>query len=367
MTPGRIRSLDAFRGLTVAAMILVNNPGSWAHIFPPLAHAEWHGWTPTDLIFPFFLFIVGVSLVVAFARREAAGATPASLARKALLRGGLIVLVGLLLSGFPRYELATLRIPGVLQRIGVVYALTALVYLHFGPRQRRWIAAGLLVGYWLLLSLLAPPGGVAGDLSRDGNLGAWLDRLLLGGHLWTPTFDPEGILSTLPAVATCLLGTFAGERLLSDRPEGDRTTGLLLSGAALVVAGLAWDAWFPINKSLWTSSYVLFTGGIAFQALAACHWAIDVRGRDAWAGPAYVLGTNALFAFVFSGLLARGLALWRMTGAEAPVPVRDWLFQTWLTRLGDPRIGSLLYALANLAVVLLVTGLLYRRRWFIRL
>lgn len=367
MTPGRIRSLDAFRGLTVAAMIVVNNPGSWSYIYPPLAHAEWHGWTPTDLIFPFFLFIVGVSLVVAFARREAAGATPAALTRKALGRGALIVLAGLLLSGFPGYDLAHLRIPGVLQRIGVVYAVTALAFLHFGPRQRRWIAGALLVGYWLLLTWVAPPGGVAGDLSRDGNLGAWLDRLLLGGHLWTPTFDPEGLLSTLPAVATCLLGTFAGERLLGDRPPGDRATGLLLTGAALVVAGLIWDAWFPINKGLWTSSYVLFTGGLAFQALAACYWAVDVRGRDRWAHPAYVLGTNALFAFTFSGLVARCLGLWRVAGPEGPVPVRDWLFTAWLAPLGDPRVGSLLYALTNLLLVLLVTGVLYRRRWFLRL
>ncbi len=367
MTPGRIRSLDAFRGLTVAAMIVVNNPGSWAHIYAPLAHAEWHGWTPTDLIFPFFLFIVGVSLVVAFARREAAGATPASLARKAVVRGALIVLVGLALSGFPRYDLSTLRIPGVLQRIGVVYALTALIFLTFGARQRRWIAGSLLLGYWFLLACVAAPGGVAGDLTRDGNLGAWLDRLLLGGHLWTPLFDPEGVLSTLPAVATCLLGTFAGERLLADRPEGDKTTGLLLVGLALVVAGLVWDAWFPINKGLWTSSYVLFTGGLAFQALAACHWVIDVRGRERWAGPAYVLGTNALLAFVFSGLLARSLGLWKVAGPHEPVLARDWLLTNWLALLGDPRIGSLLYALANLTVVFLVCGVLYRRRWFLRL
>jgi len=365
---GRLRSLDVFRGLTVAAMILVNNPGSWSYVYPPLEHAAWNGWTPTDLIFPFFLFIVGVSLVVAFTRREAAGATGRSLARKALVRGALIVLVGLLLNGFPRYDLASIRIPGVLQRIGVVYAVTAFIFLGFGPAARRRIAVLLLIGYWALLTFVPVPGGVAGDLSRAGNLGAWLDRLLLGGHLWTPDFDPEGILSTLPAVATCLLGTVAGERLLADRPAADRTVGLLLTGAWLIVAGLVWNTWFPINKGLWTSSYVLFTGGIAFQALAACYWLVDVRGKSAWARPFEVFGTNALFAFVLSGLLARLLELWALPGpAGTTIDVTEWLFVRVLSPLAGPWNGSLLFALGSVAVMFVLTAFLYRRRWFIRL
>lgn len=344
-------------------MILVNNPGSWAHVLPPLEHAEWNGWTPTDLIFPFFLFIVGVSLVVSFSRRELAGASPRDLLRKALRRSALIILVGLLLSGFPRYDLAHLRVPGVLQRIGLVYGLTALILLHFGPRPRRWIAGALLVGYWVLLTFVPVPGGAAGDLTADGNLGAWLDRLLLGGHLWTPGFDPEGLLSSIPAVATCLLGTFAGERMLADRPAGDRTTGLLLMGAALMVAGLTWDPWFPINKGLWTSSYTLFTGGIACQALAACSWVIDVQGRDRWAGPAYAFGINALFAFVLSGVLARLLLLWRVDG----VPAREWVFATVLAPITGPWAGSLLYAVANVLVIYLAVAALRRRGILIKL
>jgi len=364
---GRLRSLDAFRGVTVAAMILVNNPGSWTYVYPPLEHAEWNGWTLTDLIFPFFLFIVGVSLVMAFTRRELAGATPRELARKALVRGALIVLVGVLLNGFPRYDLAHLRIPGVLQRIGVVYTLTAFVFLGFGPSARRWVAGGLLVGYWLLLTLVPVPGGVAGDLSAAGNLGAWLDRLLLGGHLWTPTFDPEGLLSTLPAVATCLLGTMAGERLLAEEPPGDRTTGIFLMGASLMMAGLVWNEVFPINKGLWTSSYVLFTGGVACQALAACHWVIDVRGRDRWARPFYVFGTNALFAFVLSGLVARGLLLWRVGPPGASVPAKQWFFEQVLMPAAGPMNGSLVFALANVALIFSLTAVLYRRGVLIRL
>jgi predicted acyltransferase len=364
---GRIRSLDAFRGLTVAAMILVNNPGSWSHVYAPLAHAAWNGWTPTDLIFPFFLFIVGVSLVVAFTRRELAGATSRDLARKALLRGALIVLVGLLLNGFPAYQLSRIRIPGVLQRIGVVYALTALIYLGCGPRARRWIAAALLVGYWALMTLVPVPGGQAGDLSAAGNLGAWLDRLLLPGHLWTPEFDPEGLLSTLPAVATCLLGTFVGERLLGDRAPAERTSGLFVAGAGLILAGLAWGAIFPINKSLWTSSYVLLSGGIATQALAACYWIIDVRGRDGWARPWYVFGTNALFAFVLSGVIGRLVGRWMVDGPGGRVPASTWAFDQLFSPLAGPWVGSLLYALANVALIYALTAVLYRRRIFLRL
>jgi len=365
---GRLRSLDAFRGLTVAAMILVNNPGSWSHIYPPLEHAEWNGWTPTDLIFPFFLFIVGVSLVVSFTRREAAGASPLGLARKAVVRGATIVAIGLLLHGFPHYQFATLRIPGVLQRIGIVYVATALIFLGFGPGARRRIAALLLVGYWALMTFVPVPGGVPGDLSPAGNLGAWLDRLLLGGHLWTPDFDPEGLLSTVPAIATCLLGTFAGERLLAEGTGAERASGLFMTGAGLLVAGLAWSPWFPINKSLWTSSYVFFSGGVAFQALAACYWLIDVRGRGAWARPFEVFGTNALFAFVVSGILARLLGLWTVPGPEGTaIGAKDAFYGGVLLPLAGPRNGSLLFALLSVALMSALTAFLYRRRWFIRL
>jgi predicted acyltransferase len=365
---GRLRSLDVFRGLTVAAMILVNNPGSWLSIYPPLEHAEWNGWTPTDLIFPFFLFIVGVSLVVAFTKREAAGATPASLARKALVRGALIVFIGLLLNGFPRYHVATMRFPGVLQRIGIVYAVTAFIFLGCGPVPRRRIAALLLIGYWALMTFVPVPGGLTGDLSQAGNLGAWLDRLLLGGHLWTSDFDPEGLLSTVPAVATCLLGTFAGERLLAEGSGAERATGLFVTGAGLLVAGLAWNPWFPINKSLWTSSYVLFSGGVAFQALAICYWLIDIRGRGAWGRPFEVFGTNALFAFVVSGILARLLLLWTVPGPDGmPIGAKDALFDGVLSPLAGPRNGSLLFAVLCVAVMFALTAFLYRRRWFIRL
>lgn len=367
MIAGRIRALDAFRGLTVAAMILVNNPGSWSHIYPPLAHAEWHGWTPTDLIFPFFLFIVGVSIIVAFARRERQGATGKQLLGKALLRGVIIVALGLLLSGFPHYDLATIRIPGVLQRIGVVYLITAWIYVGFGPSARRVLAALLLLGYWALLTLVPVPEFGPGVLTPEGNLAAHLDRLLLSGHLWQETWDPEGLLSTIPAVGTCLLGTFAGERLIEERPMAERTTRLFLMGAVLIVLGLIWNTWFPINKNLWTSSYAVFTAGIACQGLAACYWLIDIRGKDRWVRPFYVFGTNALLAFVLSGLLTRLLTLWQVTAPDgSDVPAKQWLYDAWFVPLAGPLSGSLLFALVNVAAVLLVVGLFYRKGWILK-
>jgi predicted acyltransferase len=364
---GRIRAVDAFRGLTVAGMILVNNPGSWSYVYPPLAHAEWHGWTPTDLIFPFFLYIVGVSIIVAFARRERAGATGGQLLRKALLRGVIIIAIGLLLNGFPQYDLATIRIPGVLQRIGAVYLITAWIYLGFGPAARRVLAVVLLIGYWALLELVPVPGFGAGVLTPDGSLAAYVDRLLLSGHLWQGTWDPEGLLSTIPAIGTCLLGTFAGERLVEDRPMTERTVRLFLMGAVLLVLGLVWNTWFPINKNLWTSSYALFTAGIACQALAVCYWTIDIRGREAWARPFYIFGTNALLAFVFSGLLARMLNLWHVAGRDgASIPAKQWLYDTWFVPVAGPLNGSLLFALANVAAVLVVVSVFYRKGWILK-
>jgi predicted acyltransferase len=364
---GRIRALDAFRGLTVAAMILVNNPGSWSHVYPPLAHAEWNGWTPTDLIFPFFLFIVGVSIIVAFARREREGASGAQLLRKALLRGVIIIALGLLLSGFPKYDLATIRIPGVLQRIGAVYLLTAGIYVGFGPGARRVLAAAFLLGYWALLELVPVPGFGPGVLTPEGNLAAYLDRLLLAGHLWQGAWDPEGLLSTIPAVGTCLLGTFAGERLAEDRPMTERTVRLFAMGAVWMVLGLAGNALFPINKNLWTSSYALFTAGVASQVLAFCYWVIDFRGRERWAGPFYVFGTNALLAFVLSGLLARTLGLWQLVGADgASIPASRWVYERWFMPFAGPLNGSLLFALANVGAVLVVVWVFYRKGWILK-
>src|SRR6266446_3759658 len=279
-------------------MVLVNNPGTWQAIYPPLRHADWHGWTPTDVIFPFFVFIVGVAIPLALGPRLESGER-SGLVVKVLRRSIVIFGLGIILNGFPWYHWATLRIPGVLQRIAVCYLLAAIVYLFTSTRVQAIIAAALLLGYWLVMSVVPVPGYGAGDLSPAGNLAAYLDRAILGPHIWqaAKVYDPEGILSTVPAVATALLGVLTGTWLRSGRGSGVIAGRLAGAGIVGVVIGEIWGWWFPINKSLWTSSYVMLTTGLAMLTLAACYWLVEVRGWRRWAIPFAVLGVNALVLF----------------------------------------------------------------------
>ncbi|HEX5707738.1 MAG TPA: heparan-alpha-glucosaminide N-acetyltransferase domain-containing protein, partial [Pyrinomonadaceae bacterium] len=249
---GRMVSLDVFRGITIAGMILVNNPGTWSAIHPPLAHAEWHGWTPTDLVFPFFLFIVGVSITLALSRRAERGGPRRDLYLKILRRAAVIFALGLLLAGFPNYDLSTIRIPGVLQRIAVCYLVASVIFLNTRWRAQAVIAASLLLVYWAMMVLIPVPGYGAGDLGMEGNLAAYVDRAVLGAHTWKPVYDPEGILSTIPAIATTLGGVLTGHWLRSRRMELEKVAGLFVAGACLAVAGWMWGGWFPVNKALWT-------------------------------------------------------------------------------------------------------------------
>ncbi len=364
----RLRSLDVFRGLAMAAMVIVNNPGDWSTVYAPLLHAPWHGWTPTDLIFPAFLFIVGVSLAQAGPSRQSPGAI--------LGRGAVLVALGLFLSGFPFFNPDHWRIPGVLQRIGVCYVTAALVWRAAAvpgddrSTARRLVVAtaSCLLGYWALLGLVAPPDGVAGDLSAEGNLGAWLDRALFGTHLWKTTWDPEGLLSSLPAVGTTLMGVTAGLWIRRARP-GSGARPLALVGLAAGLAGLLWGTVFPINKSLWTSSYALFTGGISLVVLALLHGGLD-DGRatpalERASGPFVTLGRNALLLFVVSGLLARTLALLMVPGLDGSmVSLQRWVYLAVFAPLAAPASSSLLYAAANLAGLYGLLAWQDRRRWY---
>ena len=363
----RLRSLDAFRGLTIAAMILVNNPGSWEHIYPPLEHAEWNGWTPTDLIFPFFLFIVGISLTYSFARRVERGDSRGALLRKIAARSLAIFAIGLALNFIPRFDPATVRIPGVLQRIAVAYLFAALIYVSTGPRARVWIAAGLLLAYWLAMTLVPVPGYGAGVLEPVGNLAQYIDIHLLRGHTWKPEWDPEGLLSTVPAVVTCLLGTFAGGLLRSGLSPEAKAARLFVWGNLGVLAGAIWNPWFPINKNLWTSSYVLFTAGMALNLLGLLYWAIDVRGRSRWAWPLYVFGSNALLVFVLSGLAARLLGLWTVADDGGRVSAWHYAYEHAFASWAGPLNGSLFCALAFVLIWLGVMAWFYRKGWFVRL
>ncbi|MEM7627846.1 MAG: DUF5009 domain-containing protein [Planctomycetota bacterium] len=365
--PARLLSLDAFRGLTIAAMLLVNNPGSWAHVYAPLRHAEWHGWTPTDLIFPFFLFIVGAAMAFSMGKYTGAGARRGAVVWRVARRVALLIGLGLLLNGFPMYELGGLRWPGVLQRIGLVYLLASIVVLWLPVRAQVGLGAVVLAGYLATLTFV-PVEGVAPAMEATRNLPRAIDLAVIGEeHVWggSPT-DPEGLLSTLPATVTCLLGYWAG---LLIRARRDRPAGLLvrlsLLGVALTAAGLLGGVVHPINKPLWTSSYVLLTGGLAMVCLAGLYWLIDVRGWRRLGTPAAWMGVNAILAFVGSGLLARLLiripAPGRAIGGADAGSLKAWVYES-LVGLGLSEVNaSLAFAVLTVAVWWVLTGVLTTR------
>ena len=377
-TRERLVALDVFRGLTIAGMLLVNNPGTWSAIYPPLRHAAWHGWTPTDLIFPFFLFIVGITTHLSLDARRARGDEDRKLVRQVLRRGGLIILLGLLLSGFPfipkyGFDLSTIRIPGVLQRIGVAYIAAALLTLRTSAKTQVVIVAALLFGYWAVMTLVPVPGsGALGALAidtPDASLAAWLDRTILGDHLWkvSKTWDPEGILSTIPAIGTTMLGILAGRWIASARPLMERIAALFAIGSITMVAGLMWNWFFPINKNLWTSSYVLFTAGMAAVTIATCVWLIDVRRVTWWTKPFVIFGMNPILAFVGTGMMARLMASiikverdgQRVSLQKA---IYDSAFASWLA----PMNASLLYAVSFVLLWFLILAALYKKRVFLK-
>lgn len=389
--PERLVSLDVFRGLTVAGMLLVNNPGTWSAIYPPLEHAAWNGWTPTDLIFPFFLFIVGITTELSLRARRARGDDERALLRQILRRGALIFLFGFLLSGFPFFtwppalpeasfldrvvdRLEHWRVLGVLQRIGLAYLFGALLTWRTTLTQQVGILAVLLFGYWALMTLVpVPDTGVAGRFVLDHPdqlLSAWLDRTILGtNHLWigAKTWDPEGVLSTVPAIGTMILGTFAGRWIAhQERTLTDRLAGLFAVGAMAMMLGLMWHWVFPINKSIWSSSYVIFTAGMGAVSLATCMWIIDVMQVRRWTFPFVVYGTNPMLAFLGSGLMARLISsIWTWeTGTGSRISAQGFVFNTLYASWLPPREASFAYALSFVALwFLLLWGA--RKRGFV--
>jgi predicted acyltransferase len=377
-------SLDVFRGATIAAMILVNDPGSWGHIYPPLEHAEWNGWTPTDLIFPFFLFIVGVSMTLSFASRIARGVTPGALAIHVVRRSALIFAIGLFLNGFPEFDFSSIRIMGVLQRIALCYLVAGLLYLATferkpsieGPASVRAnfrvtaaVAVALLIGYWALMTFVPVPGYGAGHLGKDDNLGAYVDRTLLGGHLWSEsvTWDPEGFLSTLPAIASLLFGILAGEWLRSNRRAGRKALGLAAAGLALLIAGRLLHPYFPINKNLWTSSFVLFTGGFAMLALAACFWVVDTRAWRAWTGPFLVFGMNAILAYALAALVSEVSTDFEFSDSRGhQTTMHGWLYDRFFVPHFSAVNASLAFAIFFVFVIFALLWPLYRGKLFLR-
>ena len=361
---GRLESLDVFRGLTIAAMMLVNNAGDWDHIYWPLEHAEWNGWTPTDLIFPFFLFIVGVSMVYSFANRGKKGDSRRSLLVHSAKRAILIFAIGFFLNGIPHFHLATWRIPGVLQRIAIVYFITSVIVLFTGWRGRLATLVGCLIGYWAIMKFVPIPGYGIGNLTPEGNLASWLDRLTMYNHLYIEHVrDPEGILSTIPSIGTCLLGVFTGEWLRSARSSRQKLAGMLAAGVVGVAIGKLWGHEFPINKNLWTSSYVLFAGGLALLFLAFCYWAVDIKGWKAWGKPFLMMGMNPLALYALAGLVADISVSLHLGGGET---LKGWIYSRFYEPIANPYNASMLYGLTYSVTFLILGWILYRRKIFLK-
>lgn len=450
----RLISLDVFRGMTIAGMVLVNNPGVWSSIYGPLKHAEWHGITPTDYIFPFFLFIVGVAIPIALGKRIAEGVTRSTYF-KIVTRAAMIFALGLLMSmipffvyadtGIPAvikvllvlsfsaalffyltdkptiaavtagvsaltilifwiadtniawYNFGTMRIPGVLQRIAVCYLTVSVIYLNTNWKQQTLIGVGLLLGYWLIMTVIPVPGCEVTTIDDKAcNIAAWLDRTVFTeAHIWrsAKVFDPEGILSTIPALVTTISGVLTGTWLKSEPPAlaggqessldqgnsapsatppayaggSDKALGLFFAGTVLLAAGWTWSLVFPLNKSLWTSSYVLYTSGLALLTLGFCYYLIDIKGYKRWAKPFVIFGVNALALFVFSGILARLMGMIKLAGPEGKdITLQQWIFNNIYLSLFSPINASLAYAVSYILFWLFLMWLLYRRRIFIK-
>lgn len=425
----RLHALDIFRGITITGMILVNNPGDWGHVYSPLLHAEWHGCTPTDLVFPFFLFILGVAIPFSLGAKKQNGVAGLGLYWKVGKRALIIFGFGLLLAAMPKfgipsdqllnlraivhyvflglffgaiflkeifrdnssystfrniavvaaismiiigigfYDFSKLRIPGVLQRIGIVYGITALLFLKTGWKAQLYIGLGLLLAYWGLMTLVPVPDGYPPNLEPETNLGAWLDRTVLGNHLWSQSkvWDPEGLLSTMPAIVTGICGVLTGIWLKSDRKPLDQVVRLLAAGVLLVCIGLVWDLAFPINKKIWTSSYVVYTGGIAMMILSILLWITDILNWAKPFKPFSIYGMNALVAFIASGIVAKMLYTINWTTAEGKAQtLGSWIYNNiFLSNLSDYN-ASLAYAITNVGLIFLLCWWLFANKKFIR-
>ena len=373
--PRRLLCLDVYRGLMVAGMILVDNPGSDEKAYWPIMHAKWNGWTPADFIFPSFLFLVGVSMVYSFSARKERGETRQQILWHVFQRSVILIAIGLLVNASPfvGVDWHTYRIEGVTQRIGLCYFFAAILELWADRRGQLLALAGCLVGYWALLRFVPVPG--AGLPGRDipfmdqvQNLPAWLDRKLFLGHLYDGTSDPEGLIHTIPAIGTTLIGVLTGHWLKNRKSDAKLLAGMLLLGVLGMLGGELWNRWFPINKHLWTSSFVLFSGGFALLFLALLYWITEVkRWRGKWTMPMLVFGMNAIAGFVADSFIygpgytfmAKGPAGTSLTWHEAA--------QAYLesARLSTAN-ASLVYSLGAVGICWFLLWLLWRKRIFLK-
>jgi predicted acyltransferase len=368
----RLVSLDVLRGITIAFMILVNN-GIQGYAYPALEHAEWNGWTPTDLVFPTFLFLVGVSIVFSFESRLGRGTSKSSLLVHTLRRACILFALGLVVNGFPHFPLATLRIYGVLQRIAICFLIAGILYLLDRKSSSKIaIVVVALLGYWVLLRWVPVPGfGMPG---RDfplfdpvRNLGSYIDRHIFPGRLYRGVRDPEGLLSTLPALGTTLLGMLTGMWLRSKNSAVMKAWGMLTGGVLGILLGLFWGRWFPINKNLWSSSYVLFAAGIALVALSICYWAIDIRNwKKRWTYVWLVFGMNAITVYVFAELLSSTLYAIDIHTGTKTVSLSWYMFVHCFAEIPSHPLASLAYSIAIVAICFIPVAILYRKKIFLK-
>ena len=357
--PQRLVSLDAFRGLTMAVMVLVNNPGSGRDSYFQLRHSEWHGWTLTDTVFPTFVWIVGVAITLSLGKRLESGVPRSQLVAQACRRAAILFGLGLLCYAFPHFNLATQRILGVLQRIAICFLVASILFLYTSVRGQIACIAGLLAAYWVLMTFAPVPGYGAGRLDVEGNFAHYVDHLVLGAHNYAETkdWDPEGLVSTLPAIATALFGLLAGHLLRLKRSLDERMALFFGVGVVLLAAGLTWNLWMPINKKIWTDSFCLFMAGLDFVVYAAFAWVVDGLGWRKALRPFVILGMNAIVIYMLSEFAAEVLET---------LGWQRWLYRSLFAPLASPPNASLLYSLAFVASMYLAAWVMYRRGWFVR-
>ena len=367
---GRLTSLDAFRGLAIALMILVNSPGDPGNVYSILGHAAWNGWTLADTIFPAFLFMVGVAIVISLDKQSVEAESHPAIMGRILKRTIILFALGIFINVFPGFDFSTLRIPGVLQRIAVCYFLVCLIVLKSGLRGRILWLVGLLASYWLMMRFMPVPGIGAGVLEPGNNFAAWVDSHLLKGFMWSyygGKWDPEGIVSTIPAIATTLFGVLAAQWLKSSFSGGRKVAGMISGGSVLMLAGLLLGHWLPINKSLWTSTFSIFMAGLSVISLGLFYWFIDIAGFVRWAKPLVILGMNAITVYVLSIVYAH--TLWALDLEIATGEKMSWhsyLFGHFHTHLG-PKMDSLLWAVWIVLSMYLLAWLLWRKKIFIKI
>ena len=375
----RLISLDVFRGITIAGMILVNNAGDWSHVYPALGHAEWNGWTPTDLVFPFFLFIIGAAMPFSFTKRIARGESRGRLVKHVLVRSLILIALGMLLSGIPDFNFSHRLILNVLQRIGLIYLLSGVIYLYTDIVSQAVVAVACIAIYWILMLYIPVPGYGAGVLAPVGNMWWYVDKVVLQGwhqHLLVVgqyrLHHAEGILSIIPSISTVLIGSLTGHYLRSKRSDIEKAAGMLVAGNIGLIIGAVMSIWFPINKLLWSSSYVVFTAGFAMEVLGVCYWIVDVKGVKKWTQPFLVFGSNAITSFFLSTFVALILDIVFVSamspaGAVVRESLKDVFYRAVFAPLASSYNASLLYSIFYLVFWYGVMYVFYRKRVFIKI